>query len=387
MQDSDFLLQALKQAFLHPIAYSVNGVSMADYIGLTDCLRFCDDRHSLLLPCPISLDSIKKYSSAVPRAVNHRRNPRLYAEYEVYKHDLSENIVIPNNFAPVLQAKEALDLVEVSRQAAQKKKVVATVFPAEMSTKYKEINNSYAADIRQAEEILLNNPEAYNLSLISDFAQIYKKTIASFNISNLILWINKKRFRFYLNEAAQLLKSNQIITVDFYEDHPFHCEKYEIARYKVMQCKNSLKQLLFLLQKMAHDHTLLTMAQAVIADNKNFAQMFTEYKTHNKCENSTAVAALRHNMQDLFNRYAFLMYLNGVRYAFENKYLNEYPQQRHPPLPTVSPQDEIKKVAKISEESLKISAESGKIKQICLQALKDYEESRRKLVASMSKIS
>ena len=295
--------------------------------------------------------------------------------------------MIPNNFAPVLQAKETLDLVEVSRQAAQKKKVVATVFPAEMSIKYKEINNSYAADIRQAEEILLNNPEAYNLSLISDFAQIYKKTIASFNISNLILWINKKRFRFYLNEAAQLLKSNQIITVDFYNDHPFYGEKYEVARYKVMQCKNSLKQLLFLLQKMGHDYTLLTMAQAVIADNKNFAQMLAEYKIHNKCENAAAVAALRHNMQDLFNRYAFLMYLNGVRYAFENKYLNEYPQQRHPPLPTVSPQDEIKKVAKISEESRKIIAESGKLKQICLQALKDYEESRRKLVASMSKIS
>jgi hypothetical protein len=387
MQDSDFLLQALKQAFLHPIAYSVNGVSMTDYTGLTDCLRFCDDRHALLLPCSISLDNLKKYSSASSRAVNRRHNPRLYEEYEIYKHDLSENIVIPNNFAPAEQAKEILELVEVSRQAAQKKKITATLFPVELSAKYKKLNEQYANAVQQAENILLNNPLACDVSLINDFAALYKKTISAFNVSNLILWINKKRFRYYLNEAAQLLKSHQIISVDFYKDHPFHGENYEIARYKVMQCKNNLKQLLFLLQKMAHDNALLTTAQAVIANREDFNLMIAEYRRHGKCDNLSSISAVRHNMQDLFNRYAFLMYLNGVRYAFENKYLNEYTQQRHPPLPTVSPQDEIKKIAKIVEESRKIHAESGKLKQICLQAFKDYEESYRKLVSSMNKVS
>ena len=92
-------------------------------------------------------------------------------------------------------------------------------------------------------------------------------------------------------------------------------------------------------------------------------------------------------MQDLFNKYVFLTYLNGVRFSFENKFLNEYPQKRHPPLPTVSPQDEIKKISKIVEESRKISAESGKLNRIYVQALKDYEDSRQKLVSATGKIS
>ena len=73
--------------------------------------------------------------------------------------------------------------------------------------------------------------------------------------------------------------------------------------------------------------------------------------------------------------------------AFENKYLNECPEIRHPALPTVSPQNEIKKIAKIVEESRKIDAESGKIKQLYLRTLKEYEESQQKLITAMNKAS
>ena len=107
MKDNDFLLQALKQAFLHPIIHSVNGVSFIDYNGVTDCLRFCDDRHSVLLPYPIPLKNIKKYASTASIAVNSRYNPRLYEEYETYKHDLSENIVMPNNFPQLSEMQNA----------------------------------------------------------------------------------------------------------------------------------------------------------------------------------------------------------------------------------------------------------------------------------------
>lgn len=386
MQDTDFLLQALKQAFLHPIVHSVNGVSFIDYTGITDCLRFCDDRHGMLLPSPLPLKNIKKYAQSAARAVNRRHNPRLYAEYDAYKHDLIENVVMPNDFPQLLQAKKLLDMVEVNRQSAQKKKVVATLFPSEFLAKYKLSGEEYTAAVRQAEQVLLNNQNAYDVALISDFAAAYKKIIGVFNISDFMLWVNKKRFRYYLNEAAQLLKSKQVLSVDFYEDHPFHGENYEIARHKIMQCKNNLKQLLFLLQKMAHNPRLLSMAQDVIAHRKNFAQTLSEYRAEHKCDNFSAISALRHNMQDLFNKYAFMIYLDGVRFAFENKYLNECPIQRYPSLLTVSPQDEIKKIAKIVDESRKIDAESGKIKQIYMQALKDYTDSYQRFTASLKKI-
>ena len=112
MQDADFLNQALKQAFLHPIVHSSDGVFMTDYTGLTGCLRFCDNRYSALLPCPLSLDGIKKYLNLTNRAVQARHNSRLYAEYEIYKHDISENIVMPGDFPQILPAKEILDLVK-----------------------------------------------------------------------------------------------------------------------------------------------------------------------------------------------------------------------------------------------------------------------------------
>lgn len=386
MQDSDFLIQALKQSFMHPIIHSANGVSMTDYTALTDCLRFCDDRHALLLPYAFPTDNLKKYSSTSLQAANRRRNPQLYEEYEAYKHDLSENIVLPNDFPQISEARKILELPEVNRQSAQKKRVAATLFPSVFGEKLKAIHDEYATDIRRGEELLLKNKNTYDFSLISDFASAYKKIIRGFNVSNFMLWINKKRFRYYLNEAAQLLKSKQVLTVDFYENHPFHGENSAVARHKVMQCKNNLKQLLFLLQKMAHNPRLLNMAQDVIAHRKNFAQTLGDYKTENKCDNAAAISALRHGMQNLFNQYAFLIYLNGVRFAFENKYLAECPQQRHPPLPTVSPQNEIKKIAKIVEDSKKINAESGKLKQIYLQALKDYADLRQRFISCADKM-
>lgn len=387
MQDCDFLNSALEQAFRHPIIHSEHGLSMIDYTHLTDCFRFCDDYHNSLLPFALPLANVKKYSSLSGRAVKQRHNPRLYAEYEIYKHDLAENIIVPPDYAEVSAYRKKLDLSEMSRQAAQKKKIVATVFPAIYQEQYQKLQEQYPIHIQKCEEILLQNQKAYNISLINDFVLSYKRTLSQFNISNFVLWLNKKRFRYYLNEAAQLLKSHQAVSVDFYEDHPFIGDKYNITRHKVMECKNNLKQLLFLLKKMAHDHQLLNMAQAVIAHKKNFAQMINEYRGTDKLENLSSISALRHCMQDLFNKYALLTYLNGVRFAFENKYLNECPETRHPALPTVSPQNEIKKIAKIVDESYKINAESGKIKQLYLHSLKEYEESQQKLIAVMSKTS
>lgn len=384
MQDNVFLNQALEQAFLHPIVNLAEGMSMNDYTNVTDCLRFGDDGHHLLLPCAIANEEIKKYATMSGRAVHQRHNPRLYEEYETYKHDISENIVVPY-CSQNDTLRQQLNLPEVNRQAAQRKKITATIFPHDFTEQYLKIHQQYIQDVTAAEEIMLKNQEAYDVSLIVDFAVKYTKIIRQFNISNLILWINKKRFRFYLNEAAQLLKSHQVVSIDFYENHPFRGEKYNINRYKVMQCKNNLKQLLFLLQKMAHNPELLNMVQAILAKPQNHSQIVNEYRLQHKNCNVQLVGTLRHNMQDLFNKYAFLTYLNGVRFAFENKFLRECPVQKHPPLPTVSPQNEIKKIIKIVEESRKISAGSGKITQIYAQALKDYNDARQKLITTMSK--
>lgn len=386
MQDNVFLNQALEQAFLHPTVNSAEGLSMNDYTNVTDCLRFSDDSHHLLLPYAIANEEIKKYAAMSHRGVHQRHNPRLYEEYETYKHDISENIVMPD-YPQNDSFRQQLDLLEINRQAAQRKKITATIFPHDFTEQYLRIHQQYKQDATAAEDTMLKNTEAYDVSLIVDFAAKYSKIIRQFNISNFILWINKKRFRFYLNEAAQLLKSHQVVSIDFYENHPFRGEKYNINRHKVMQCKNNLKQLLFLLQKMAHNPELLNLVQAILAKPQNHSQIVNEYRLKYKNCNIQLVATLRHNMQDLFNKYAFLTYLNGVRFAFENKFLRECPVQKHPPLPTVSPQNEIKKIIKIVEESRKIIAHSGKVTQIYAQSLKDYNDAQQKLIATIRKFS
>ena len=385
MRDCDFLHQALEQAFLHPVVYSANGVSMIDYTNLTDCLRFSDELHHLLLPYALSNENIKKYAALSEKATRQRYNPKLYDEYETYKHFITENTIIPVDFPETQTICKKLNLLELSRQAAQRKKICATVFPGNFISEYSKLWKQYSIDITRAQEILCGNPEAYNLALINDFATTYKKTIKKFNISNFILWINKKRFRYYLNEAAQLLKSHQVISVEFYEDHPFHGERYKIARYKIMQCKNNLKQLLFLLQKMSHEPQLLSLAQSLLANPKTYAEMLAKYRSEHKTDNTSAVSAVLHNMQNAFDKHAFLLYLHGVRFAFENKYLKETPIKNNPPLPTVSPQNEIHKITRIVEESHKTAPVSGKVTQLYTQALKDYKEAIQKLNSSINK--
>lgn len=385
MRDCDFLHQALEQAFLHPIVYSAGGISMADYTHLTDCLRFNDNSHHLLLPYTLPKENIKKYAHFAEKTTHPRHNQRLYDEYETYKYFVTENTVIPANYPQTQEMCKKLNLLELSRQAAQRKKMSASVFPSEFISQAEKLNEQYFTSMQYAEEILYSNPAAYNLALITDYAATYKKIIKKFNISNFILWINKKRFRYYLNEAAQLLKSHQVISVEFYEDHPFHGDKYGIARYKIMQCKNNLKQLLFLLQKMSHEPQLLSLTQQLLANPKTFNDLLAKYRNAQKIENASTVSSLLHNMQNTFDKYAFLLYLNGVRFAFENKYLCETPVKNQPQLPTVSPQNEVKKIIHIVEESQKITPMSGKISQIYTQALKDYKEAIQKLNAIINK--
>lgn len=386
MQDCDFLHCALKQAFYHPIVSPKQGLSVVDYSHLTACFRVCDIYHGFLLPYALPLENIKKYSAMCERAVKQRNNPQLYEEYQIYKHYFAENIVVPSGYAQADILREKLDLKEISRQAAQKKKVAATIFSGNFAVQYQKCGEQYLVYMRQCEEILRQNKSAYNVSLINDFAVSYKRIIKRFNPSDLVLWINKKRFRRYLNEAAQLLKSHQPIEIDFYENHPFLGERHRLTFGAAMQCKNNLKSLLFLLKKMAHDKRLLDMAQTIIAHKESYLQMLNEYRLECKAKNVQAISTIRHCLQDLFNKYALLTYLNGVRLAFEHIYLDECQKANNQALPTVSPQKEIGKIIKIVEESQKTDAESGKIKQLYVQALKDFEESRQKLNSAIKNL-
>ena len=375
MEDKAFLLQAFRSSFAKPLIDSADGVVYDAPKEDRNNHIFVDTYQSGLLPFTLSGTQVKKYQSLLKSDIADC--PALFGEYGMYKHDLSENITIPENIPEIAAAKKQLDLLIVNRQSAQKKKIAATIIPAKFALKLKTVRQDYFAVRQRIEQILAADPKAVNLSILDDFQVMYLKFLQKFKWWHPLLKRHKKNFNYYLNEAAQILKSPQPLPDDFLETHTFNDKFVFFSDGNAKICRQQLQKLLTLLQRLAHQNELLTLVQILLASREKYTVHLSQYLTAQKIDNVSAISAIRHNEQHLFNCYAFLCYLDGVRFALENKFLNECPEPRHPALPTVSPLNELKMVAKIVTESCNIVAR-GKINQLYIQALTDYDRVRQR---------
>ena len=370
MEDKAFLRYALEQSFTRPIIDSAEGLSMLStenhgYI-------FHDIRNRNVLDYVLTETQIRKYFKQIDS--DTRRVLGLYAEYDLYKHDVRENIVIPEDYAEVALARKQYHLLSVNRQSAQKKRICARIIPAAFTDKMRELHPQYRLTMQNIEMFLNTHQEAVNLSLINDFAVTYRQIMRRFKPTYPLFWLNKKRMNYYLNEAAQILKANCPLPEDFDETHRFIGENSRLFKKSALMCQANCRQLVAMVQKMAQEPTLLNMVQTLLADRKKYAETFNTYRKERQIPDVSKISTLRHSAQKLFECYAFLNYLNGVKFAFENKYLDECPVSRQPALPTVSPQEELKKVVQIVIESKKLSTNGSKIAQIYTQAFKDYTD-------------
>lgn len=370
MNDKTFLRYALEQSFLRPNNNSAECVDLQYNDVKSSGYTFIDKKHAEIVPYLLPQAVAKKYAKAVAHDVN--RNLRLFEEYDRYKHDLAENIIIPDNVPEIARARKVLDLVTVNRQSAQKKKIAATLIPAMFATKMKEAHRGYAEVWQDSNVELQKNPQAVDLSLIKDFEQTYSTAMRRFGLAHPLYRLNKKRMGYYLNEAAQILKSNHPLDEDFCVSHCFY--EMKLFNNKVSKtCADMLCNMVAQLQRMAHQSQLLTLAQILLADRNKYLKALKNYADEHKISDSARVDGIRHGLRKLFEKYAVLCYLDGVRFAFENKFLNECPEPRHPPLPTVSPTDELRKVSKIVEESYQIGITDGNVGKIYNDALAAYE--------------
>lgn len=376
MDDKAFLKYALKQSFFCPIINSSEGLSM-QHSHDTQEYVFHDMRRRNLIKYSLPLQHINKYLKDID--ADTRRLSGLYAEYELYKHDVRENIIIPEEYPEIAQIRKLYDLQTVNRQSAQKKRICARIMPADFSAKLQNIHNKYRQTIQNTELYLAMNPKSVNLSLINDFAATYHKVMRSFKPTYPLFWLNKKRMNYYLNEAAQILKASCPLPADFDETHRFIGENSRIFKKSAQKCQTELRLLIAMIGQMAHEIPLLNMVQTLLADQQKYTNFFNAYRKEHSISDVTKISAARHGAQKLFECYAFLVYLDGVRFAFENKYLSECPEPRQPALPTVAPQEELKKVVKIVNESYKLSAADSKIAQIYNRALQDYESAANTL--------
>jgi hypothetical protein len=67
-----------------------------------------------------------------------------------------------------------------------------------------------------------------------------------------------------------------------------------------------------------------------------------------------AVTNFKKTLQKVFETFAQLCYLDAVKTAFAEVYLEQCPAERHQALPTVSPEREFKKVQKIWQSAEKV---------------------------------
>lgn len=385
MEDRAFLRYALEQSFYRPIVNSAEGLSVqTEHCRDFGCI-FRDIRHNGLTEYVLPAVQIKKCLKCVDYDTRHAYG--LYAEYDLYKHDVRENIIIPEDFAPIAEARRRFDLLTVNRQSAQKKRICARIIPAIFSDKLREIQPQYLQTMQNIELLLSKNPDAVNISVLNDFAAVYRQIMRLCRPNHPALWLNKKRLNYHINEAAQILKSLYPLPEDFIETRKFTGENSRWMRKAAGLCKEKLSVMLSLLQQMKSEPHLLTLVQTLLADTQKYTAELAAYRNAKKISDVSQISAVRHNAQKLFENYAFLNYLDGVRFVFENRYLNECPEPRQPALPTVSPVEELKKVERIVEESKKLDASSGKIGSIYISALKNYIQTQRvldKILAAQS---
>ena len=374
MDDKAFLQYALKQSFAQPTINSADGVLWDKAASSGDEYLFFDTRRTDLLPFVLPLENLQKYHHAIAHDI--RNCPDLYREYDMYKHDLSENITIPENIPEIAAARQQLDMITVNRQSAQKKKIVATLVPTKFITKIKAIRQDYQNSRLKIQDILNSHPEAVNLSILDDFCRLYLQITEKFKWYHPFWRSHKKNLNYYLNEAAQIMKSHYPLPNDFFATRTFAGENGLFRRKSALVCTLKLRQMVILLQKIADEPQLLTLAQTLLVSHDKYNRDLVQYRNDKKIDNTTAISSLRHSEQILFEKFAYISYLDGVRFAFEHKYLNESPQPRHPALPTVSPLNELKMVAKIVSESRTIVT-AGKIAQIYNQALAEYDKIRQ----------
>lgn len=367
MEDSTFLQQALKQSFYLP-EFKTSDSLVAEIKPFAEGFFFREKYCRSLNPVFLSQAQIRKYTALVKNDLKH--NQQLEREYLLYKHDMEENVIIPTDFTPAKEFISKYYLREVNRKNARKKNIIASFFPADFRQKFAAVFKSHQHDMLTAQSLFETHKVATGFSVLKDFTVLYKQTLKQTDFKHFLLWLNKKRFRFYLNEAAQILKTCRSLPDDFLQTHIFWGGKSAVF------CTFRFALLLELLQKLAGDKKLLGLVQLLLADPQKYRQALNKYKTVADVPYSVEINDLRQSAQKLSSAYARLNYLNAVISAFEYDFLNKCPAAKNLPLPTVSPQDELREVQKIITESLNINSADKNLNKLCIKALSEYQNSR-----------
>ena len=380
MDDKSFLKNAMAQSFHQPLitAKEVKIARSGHHSGFI----FYDTDRSKVHPAYFPLSDFYKMSKSAARTITHSTD--ILREYQTFKHYLSENINVPTDNEAAQKMQKDYKLSSLSRSAAQKKKVIATIISGDFAYKLGQALPAYQQILQQLTKIEQRYPDAVECCQLSEFATAYRQLINRFRFSNFAFYINKKRFLSYLCEAIQILRFQPKLQDVFLDTRRLIGENMLFITRFTQLCRGHLQYLLAILETMPQKDDLLQNAQAILANPQNYRQIIQQFRTHRAPENLAAISSLRQDAKKMFRQYAFLTYIDGVRLAFEYK-LDETPEPRQPALPTVAPEEEIKKIRQLVTDSVKMTA-SGRFAKFYGDALKQFIQTlkeTKKIVTEM----
>ncbi len=354
MNDIQFLQYALEQSFLHPNFKNFNQIDFQFSFDAEGNGVFVPSNNNLAL----YLMSASKIKKIIKAARSDAKQKEVIEAYLTYKHDFAENVVIPNNITEINQLCSLLSIPLTNRQGAQKQRLTAMLMPLDFASQVEVSGKQYRQCLAKLRKYQKNNTMAWSIASVKEFGAYYRRVMRHFSGWNLWSWKNKQLLKKYLIEAVEILLAKDRIPSDYAESKVFKGRKSRDAYLRALQ------QFVLKIASMSDNEALLILLRNFLIDYKTFVREFKVFRQMQSTENVADVLAFKTATQKVFNCFAEMCYLDAVRTAFTEIYLEKCPVERHQELPTVAPEREFRKVQKILKANEKIDCQKNKTGKI-----------------------
>ena len=377
MNGQTFLQKALEKSFLKPIMTDYNNIDFIFCRDSSGCFVMGDKSDCQFAPCLISRADIKNLINASWYDVRH--SLELNKEYETFRHYFEENIIIPENSSTIQSLRLWLDLTSVSRQAAQKKRVIAALMPPTFKETIITMEKEYRAALKKIQLCEQENLDAVEIAQITDFVTSYKKIRRKSHLLDLVFFANKFKMRRYLLSALKIIRQTGTVPPEFELSHTFLGNLTKWGQKYADSYRNDMFELIGKLKIFAQNSSLLDLAEIFLASPQKYKTAFKEFCNQRRAPNLDDILAIKKAAQTMFNEFAKLCYLEGVRKAFEINFLDECPAAQNPQLPSVSPNEEIGKIRNIVESCHQLDCQKTLTGRSYNEALKRYHDSQEQI--------
>ncbi len=363
MNDTQFLQYALEQSFRHPNFKNFNQIDFQFNFDSKGNGVFVPSNNNLSLFI-LSAAKIKKMIRA-SRA--DAKQEDILQEYQTFKHDFTENIIIPKDIAEINQLCELLSIELTNRQTAQKQRLTAMLMPPDFAAQVEQSGKQYRQCLAKLRKYQKEHAMAWSIALVKEFTTYHRRVMRHFLGWSIWGWKNKRLLQKYLVEAVEILLSGERLPSDFAETKTFKGRDSRDAYLRALQ------QFVLKITAMSGNEALLILIKNFLLNHKTYAKEFKAFRRMQTAENIADVLAFKQTTQKVFNGFAEMCYLDAVKTAFIQIYLEQCPVERHPELPTVAPEREFRKVQKLLKANEKIDCSKSKTGQLFTQASATYQ--------------